>query len=266
MELDKLSVPASPQVNQSGYSKPAIYRLASIGNETMKVVKDIFEAPPGADSTFSPLSKWEDPDIIGLAEALSLPWTDEKAAILLKDLLGLSGVVAELDGQSVARWVRAHPNKPEMVVDCATVIPPDEIIILAALSKTGSQKRVYFALWKKPQREVVLKSLIGTLAQQAVVLERELQSHPFAMKHPNIIATLPLTNSKGEKFLVEEKIEALNDQWKASGIHQAANLLYDIAQALAYLHGEERLVHGDIKPDNIGQKGGAYTPFPHISV
>src|SRR5947209_5160690 len=38
----------------------------------------------------------------------------------------------------------------------------------------------------------------------------------------------------------------------------SANLLNDIGHALAYLHGELGLVHGDIKPANIGRKDGAY--------
>jgi serine/threonine protein kinase len=68
-----------------------------------------------------------------------------------------------------------------------------------------------------------------------------------------------LTNSKGHKFLVEEKLpRVLKDEWRANGIQEAANLLSDIAHALTYLHGDLGLVHGDIKPDNIGWKDGAY--------
>src|SRR5262249_17402572 len=50
----------------------------------------------------------------------------------------------------------------------------------------------------------------------------------------------------------------LGDGWRAGGIQEAANLLNDIGHALVYLYGELGLVHGDIKPANIGRKGGSY--------
>ena len=79
------------------------------------------------------------------------------------------------------------------------------------------------------------------------------------MGHPNIIETHCLTNNQGEKFLAEELLPiVLNDDWTSSGVQEAANLLYDISSALNYIHEELKLVHGDIKPDNIGNKDGRY--------
>jgi serine/threonine protein kinase len=79
------------------------------------------------------------------------------------------------------------------------------------------------------------------------------------MGHPNIIETHYLMNRKGTEFLVEERLPVLlADTRTPSGVHEAANLLYDIASALNYLHSQLRLVHGDIKPDNIGKKGEDY--------
>jgi serine/threonine protein kinase len=79
------------------------------------------------------------------------------------------------------------------------------------------------------------------------------------MVHPNIIETHCLTNVVGEKFLAEELLPlVLNDDWMAGGIQEAANLLYDIGKALGYIHEELRLVHGDVKQDNIGSKDGHY--------
>jgi serine/threonine protein kinase len=49
----------------------------------------------------------------------------------------------------------------------------------------------------------------------------------------------------------------LNDGWTSKGIEEAANLLRDIASALAFIQGKQ-LVHGDVKPDNIGFEDGRY--------
>jgi serine/threonine protein kinase len=58
--------------------------------------------------------------------------------------------------------------------------------------------------------------------------------------------------------LVEQRLaHVLDDTWYSKGIHEAANLLFDIAKAVKYLH-DNQLVHGDIKPDNIGRKGDTY--------
>jgi len=90
------------------------------------------------------------------------------------------------------------------------------------------------------------------------LLKRELQPHPLSMAHPNIIETHKLQNVKGEAFLVERRLQkVLNDKWKSDGVHEAANLLRDIASALAFL-GDKQLIHGDIKPDNIGFDDGRY--------
>ena len=78
------------------------------------------------------------------------------------------------------------------------------------------------------------------------------------MKHPNIIETYYLTNNDNEGFFIEEYLpEVLNDEWNSNGIHEAANLLYNIGSALDELHQLNK-VHGDVKPDNIGKRGENY--------
>jgi serine/threonine protein kinase len=65
-------------------------------------------------------------------------------------------------------------------------------------------------------------------------------------------------SKKGEPFLVEERLPfVLNDAWRAEGIQEAANLFFDIAKALQFLHSMD-LVHGDVKPDNIGKDSKDY--------
>jgi serine/threonine protein kinase len=235
---------------------PGMHKLAGVGVHTNTILTRLIES----EAAFRRLDKLGDESLLALASELSLSWSDEHAAEFLDKLdktLQASG--AEVVGADLCRWVRAHTNDPDAVVECASLVPPDDVTVLSRLSKRGSQKRVFLANWKKGSREVVLKQLLGSLADQELILGRELQSHPLAMKHPNVIATLPLTNSKGDKFLVEEKLPwPLKDEWRANGVQEASNLLSDIAHALAYLHEELKLVHGDVKPDNIGWKDGAY--------
>ena len=89
-------------------------------------------------------------------------------------------------------------------------------------------------------------------------MARELRSNPLTLKHPNIIETHLLRNAKNESFLVEQWIpDVLRDDWLCEGIEEAANLLYNLADAVAFLHNEG-LVHGDIKPDNIGKQNDAF--------
>lgn len=231
-----------------------LHKLAGVGPKVGEVVTRL------VGSTFDQITKLGDEVLVELANALSAPWTDEQAATFLDRLQErLQATGHDLSGPDLGRWVRAHPNEADAVIECALLVPPPDVSIISRLSRKGSQKRVFRANWRQGNREVVLKQLLGERAEQESVLGRELQSHPLAMRHPNVIATLPLTNSRGDKFLVEEELpEVLKDEWRAHGLQEAANLLHDIARALAYLHGELRLVHGDIKPDNIGWKSGAY--------
>lgn len=257
MTTEAAADPPLDTSSRAGQWSTGEYKLAGVGTETAGVVTRLREADPA----FGLFNKLGDAGLIALAESLSQPWTDECVATLLGELdeaVRTGG--NEVDCTDLSRWVRAHPNDPDAVVECASLAPPADVSVLSRLSKKGSQKRVFLANWKKGSREVVLKQLLGSLAEQDLILERELQSHPLAMRHPNVIATLPLTNGKGHKFLVEEKLpRVLKDEWRAGGIQEAATLLSDIAHALSYIHcGDQQLVHGDIKPDNIGWKDGAY--------
>jgi serine/threonine protein kinase len=190
----------------------------------------------------------------GLAGSLE-GWDDQAVADVIDAITnhlpekGISeGIISSLQ-----RWIKAHANEPQKVIYCLSVSPPSEISILRLLSLAGSQKLVFLANWQNQQRQVVLKRLLDKN-----VISREMQSHPLSMAHPNIIETHFLQNDKAEIFLVERYLpKVLYDGWAASGIHEAANLLRDIASALAFVH-ERKLVHGDVKPDNIGVEDGNY--------
>ena len=159
---------------------------------------------------------------------------------------------------TLSRWVLQHPNDSEQVAECFLTIPPQEIEIIKVLSRAGSQKVVFLATWRLTQNEVVLKKVIASTDATERILDRELRSHPLNMVHPNIIETYILRNIANQAFLVERKLpEVLSDGWASNGIHEAANLLFDIGKAVKFLH-DKGLVHGDVKPDNIGKNRDTY--------
>ncbi len=189
-----------------------------------------------------------------LADALR-PWTDDQAARVIHGVREARVGGNTYDEGSLLKWIAAHTNDADAVINCLLVEPPDKIRILRLLSRAGSQKRVFLASWQIQQKEVVLKRFIGPSDK---LLLRELQPHPLSMAHSHIIETHLLYNSKREPFLVERRLPTvLDDEWRSRGLLEAANLLRDIGDALRFLH-ERMLVHGDVKPDNIGLEGGKY--------
>ena len=226
--------------------------LAEIGMQTATLLQQFFRAEKRSDlfSTADQLA------LKSLGDALAAGWSDREAARVVQRAIDRMVSGDTLDVPSLARWVRQHPDNADAVLDCISVEPPDEISIIKVLSRAGSQKLVFSGIWRLTQSRVVVKRLTGS--NVAKVLSRELRTNPLSMKHPNIIETHHLKNSKGEVFLVERHLpEVLADSWRSHGIHEAANLLYNIADALAFMHARE-LVHGDVKPDNIGRDDGAY--------
>ncbi len=164
----------------------------------------------------------------------------------------LEGEKRAMSEEELASLLKAHGDEPGTLLELIELKAPEEFEVLSRMSQIGSQKVVYDARWKNG-RPVVLKQFIEQSVQaQGHLLERELQPHPLRMTHPHIIETHVFRNADGEKFLVEKKLpDVLEDEWRAGGVAEGSNLLFDIALALQYLHGRD-LVHGDIKPDNLG--------------
>jgi serine/threonine protein kinase len=171
----------------------------------------------------------------------------------------------DLDLDDVIRWLTAHrhadkaDDRAQAVVDCIELRPPANVRVLRRLPHAGSQKVVYEATWRSGERTVpvALKQLRAT-ARDA--LTRELLTHPLSLSHPNIVQTYSLQNAESppEDFLVEAWLKhPLDDAWRASGLHEAAQLLVDLARALTFLH-DLTLIHGDVKPDNIGIESGRF--------
>jgi len=227
--------------------------LAQIGSKTAALVDGYFQR--NHLHLFS-LTNADQLALKSLGDALVAGWSDAQASKIVERTLADLEKQIKADYPSLARWVRQHPDNADAVADCMDLQPPEEISIIKVLSRAGSQKLVFEGTWRVTQTRVVVKRVIGP--NYAKVLARELRTSPLSMKHPNIIETHLLRNPKGEIFLVERRLpEVLDDNWAPKGIQEPANLLYNIADALAFLH-ERDLVHGDVKPDNIGRDAGAY--------
>jgi serine/threonine protein kinase len=231
------------------------YALAAIGPHTGGVIFDL-AAKEGDLYLFA---RAGDEDLKRLAEAFR-DWEDERAAkVVSRYLADLQGGDSHFDVDMLCLWATSHVNNCKNVFECMAVIPPERIVVTRLLSRAGSQKVVFLANWTLGQRAVVLKRLSGPREAQDRIAERESQAHPLSMAHPNIIETFEINNRHGDKFLVEERLPfVLEDDWRCRGLQEAANLLYDIASALHYLHSDLKRAHGDIKPDNIGRRGGDY--------
>jgi serine/threonine protein kinase len=189
------------------------------------------------------------------AEALRslAEWSDPSNVVAALKAIALRlGKEAPLSMSSVRRWIEAHDHDDvPSLQECLDVLPPPEVTVHKLLPRTGSQKLVFSATWNLTQSAVVLKRFIQS---EKDLVTRELHPHPLSMVHPNIIETHLLRNTKGQEFLVERKLPTiLGDHWRASGLEEASNLFRDLLEALVFLRREE-LVHGDIKPDNIGKE------------
>ena len=231
------------------------HALAAHGSKTEDVVSRYFAREVSANAY---LDEGQE-DLRKLAQAFNSHWNDSEAATVVEAYGEAVRKRRRLHISSLQRWIRAHPNEPAAVIDCMNIDPPPEITITRVLSRAGSQKLVFLATWLLTQREVVLKKVTGSPELIDRIVARESQSHPLSTVHDNIIKTHELRNAAGERFLVEERLPViLNDAWRSHGSGEAANLLYDIASALNYLHTELDWVHGDVKPDNIGQKESRY--------
>lgn len=245
-------------LKQSVESLPSgSHAMAAIGPETEKIIYQYFQVPKESNLfNKTPLQE----GFIRLAETFKASaWTDSNVAILISKIADADLKGEQYDLNSFHKWVLSHINDVSGVIDCMSVLPPDDITIIKVLPKTGSQKMVFWAIWKLTNKQVVLKKFSVIPEETEKLWGREALSHPFSVDHPNIIETHKLHNKKGEAFLVEEKLpKVLNDKSESQGILEAANLLYDIANALNHLHEIKDLVHGDVKPDNIGMKNYDY--------
>lgn len=166
-----------------------------------------------------------------------------------------------LDLERVPEWLDAHKSDDdggEAVAHCIALDAPTGVRVEKRLAQAGAQKRVFQASWTVADdpTEIVIKEFLG---ESERILIRERRPHPLSMTHPNIIETFTLDNEADspQTFLVERRLDVMNDRRRLSGLAERARLLVDIARALAFLD-HQGLVHGDVKPDNIGLRDGRF--------
>ena len=123
---------------------------------------------------------------------------------------------------------------------------------------TGGMAQVFLAKDRRFRREVVVKMLHQQLLQSPEAKEVRDQFRIEAalmlrLKHPNIITIYEYGEFQGRPFMVLEPLtnDSLSRRMAQFGDHErAAKLLATIADALQHMHNR-RIVHCDVKPDNI---------------
>ena len=122
----------------------------------------------------------------------------------------------------------------------------------------GGMGAVYEAHQAGINRRVALKVLPKALMQNRVFLERFLREAQSAgaLNHPNIVTVYEVVQDQGHYFFSMEYVDGhtLREQLKRTGrmsADEALKIARKVAQALHYAWTEARIIHRDIKPDNI---------------
>ncbi|MAT42796.1 MAG: hypothetical protein CL609_10670 [Anaerolineaceae bacterium] len=115
--------------------------------------------------------------------------------------------------------------------------------------------REYEAFDEKLEREVNLKVVINSVEYSNDSIEYFLKEARMLaqLNHPNIAKILDFGKDEGLLFLVSEKVNGIDlANWSKqhSGWEDAVNIVYQIAEAMAYAH-EKGVIHRDLKPENI---------------
>ncbi len=119
----------------------------------------------------------------------------------------------------------------------------------------GGMASVYLAVQESLDREVALKVMSPTLAENTEFAERFLKEGRLTAKlsHPNLVTVYDIGSFGQVYYLAQEYIPGgtLREKMNAGmTVPEILDVARDIAQGLAYAH-EKSVVHRDVKPGNV---------------
>ncbi len=123
---------------------------------------------------------------------------------------------------------------------------------------TGGMGKVYLAHQVSLARDVALKVLSADFAQDENFIKNFINEARMAaaLNHPNIVQAYAVNSDAANYYFAMELIEGntMKQVLQNSGrlVHEKVlSIAADIVTALAYAWQEKKLIHRDIKPDNI---------------
>ena len=152
-----------------------------------------------------------------------------------------------------ARFERAGTSDfMNTVVTEAVEIPGYRILKAIGV---GGMASVYLAVQESLDREVALKVMAPTLAENAEFADRFLKEGRLTAKlsHPNLVTVYDIGQYGQVYYLAQEYIPGgtLREKMNAGmTVPEILDVTRDVAQGLAYAH-EKGVVHRDVKPGNV---------------
>lgn len=130
---------------------------------------------------------------------------------------------------------------------------------------TGGQKDIYQVRQGSTSQLLALKELRNSnstsrLHRKAMLSEASLQAK---LSHPNIPMILSLSGRDDTLPIFVERL-ITGDNWLAimdsQSLEENLNILLTVSRTLAYVHEKYRIIHGDLKPENVmlGEMNGKF--------
>ena len=137
----------------------------------------------------------------------------------------------------------------------------------------GGMGKVYEAKQLSLDRSVALKVLLEKFAQNRDYVDGLMREARAAAKinHPNIVQAYSVGEDNGIVFFAMEMIrgETMKQRLQREKIlpfDEAAKIVRDVASALDVAWREQKLVHQDIKPDNIMLSDSGFTKLADLGL